>query len=168
MYFEKEAEGRSGLFSKWGGVSGRGWGRLRSGAAEGLGGAVPRSPGPPGRALTWAGRRAGRGSPPLPQAPLQLPQLLLLQAHRVLALPAHLAAQVPLAAQAPRRLRDLQLDSQLALQAAQRVLGEHAVSDPGQRPPPVRPPRGPSQQPPAEPRGGGAEADAFPSHGMGP
>lgn len=46
-----------------------------------------------GRGLTWARRRAGCGTPlPLAQAALQLPQLLLLQAHRVLALPAHLAA----------------------------------------------------------------------------
>lgn len=131
------------------------------GAVEGRG--SPREGGTPrGLGLTWAGRRAGWGAPlPLPQAALQLPQLLLLQAHRVLALPAHLAAQVPLAAQAPRCLSDLQLQGQLALQAAQWVLAEHAISDPGQPPTPAL---GPNWQPRAEPRGVGAGVDTFPSN----
>lgn len=88
--------------------------------------------GPP--LLTWAWGQGGRGpvaSLPLPQAALQVPQLLLFLLHRLLPLPARLAAQVPLPAQAPRGLGNLQLQGQLPLQAAQWVLGEDAVSDTG-------------------------------------
>lgn len=70
-----------------------------------------------------SGGRGPAGSPLLAQAALQLPELLLLLQHGVLALPPGLPAEVLLVAQAPGRLSDLQLQGQLLLQAAQGVLG---------------------------------------------
>lgn len=70
-----------------------------------------------------SGRRGPAGAPLLAQAALQLPELLLLLQHGVLALPPGLPAEVLLQAQAPGRLSDLQLQGQLPLQAAQGVLG---------------------------------------------
>lgn len=85
---------------------------------------------PWGRAdwLTWAWRGlagAGQGlavASPLAQMVLQLPQLSLLLQRHLLPLPPCLPTQVLLQAQAPRSLSDLQLQGQLALQAAQGVL----------------------------------------------
>lgn len=85
----------------WG--SGGGW--LTSAQGQGSGGGGP------------------AGAPLLAQAALQLPELLLLLQHGVLALPPGLPAEVLLLAQAPGRLGDLQLQGQLPLQAAQGVLG---------------------------------------------
>lgn len=62
--------------------------------------------------------------PPIAQAALKLPQLLLLLQRSVLPLPARLSAEVLLCTQPASRLGDLKLQSQLALQAAQGVLRE--------------------------------------------
>lgn len=70
-----------------------------------------------------SGGRGPTGAPLLTQAALQLPQLLLLLQHGMLALPPGLSAEVLLPAQASGCLRDLQLQGQLPLQAAQGVLG---------------------------------------------
>lgn len=94
------------------------------GGAHGCG----RPAGPTGMrgGLTSAqGQGGGRGpaaAPPLAQAALQLLQPQLLLQHRSLPLAPGLPADVLLAAQPPGRLCDLQLQGQLALQAAQGVL----------------------------------------------
>jgi hypothetical protein len=84
-----------------------------------------------GSRLTSAQRVRGGGqglavAAPLAQAALQLPQLLLLLQGCVLPLPTHLPAEVLLRAQPPGCLGDLELQGQLALQAAQGVLRDRA------------------------------------------
>lgn len=71
-----------------------------------------------------SGRRGITVPPPITQATLKVPQLLLLLQRSVLPLPACLSAEVLLCTQPASRLGDLKLQSQLALQAAQGVLRE--------------------------------------------
>lgn len=71
-----------------------------------------------------SGRRGITVPPPITQATLKVPQLLLLLQRSMLPLPACLSAEVLLCTQPASRLGDLKLQSQLALQAAQGVLRE--------------------------------------------